>query len=436
MLAEDEQRLIETELARRRAEAAGAWALDDEVVLLGAGEPIGVPGRGDITYPFRSHSEYFYLTDLNRPGEVLAFDPGEGWTHFRTPVKEAELLWTGAQEIGGAQPTIAELAPWIAARRKRPLARLGCPVPDVAEDRSASERLRLELSRIRRRKDAVELGRMRAAAAATRVAFAAIGPHIAAGATEFEIRVELEAATLRAGADAMAYDTIVASGPNAAVLHCAPTHREFAAGEPVLIDAGGEYRGYASDVTRTYAVGGRFPAAMRAIYELVHEAQRAALGQCSPAVEWRDVHLAAAVAIAGGLCDLGFLRGEPESLVESGASQLFFPHGVGHLVGLGVRDAPEPLPERKDQPPPFPNLRIDLPLEPRMVVTVEPGVYFVPALLNDPDRRRIHRDEVAWDRVDEMLGVGGVRIEDNVLITDTGHESLTGEIPQAAVPAG
>jgi Xaa-Pro aminopeptidase len=427
-----ELRLIETELARRRAEAADAWGLVDEVVLVGAGDPVAIPGRGDITYPFRSHSEYFYLTDLNRPGGVLAFDPGEGWTHFRSPVTDEERLWTGAEQTIEDQPTIAEVEPWIAARRRRPMAVLGCRLPGVSGERDVSERLRSELSRIRRRKDAVELARMRAAASATRVAFAAIEHRLDAGVSEFEVRVELEAAALRAGADAMAYDTIVASGPNSAVLHSAPTHRRLAAGDLVLIDAGGECRGYASDVTRTYAVGGRFTAETRDIYALVQDAQRAALARCEPGVEWRDVHLAAALKIAGGLRDLGFLRGGPESLVESGASLLFFPHGVGHLVGLGVRDAADPLPERKDLPPPFPNLRIDLPLEPRMVVTVEPGVYFIPALVNDPERRRIHRDEVAWDRVEKMLGVGGVRIEDNALITESGHESLTAEIPQAA----
>lgn len=411
---------------------ADAWELVDEVVLVGAGEPIAVPGRGDITYPFRSHSEYFYLTDLNRPGGVLAFDPGEGWVHFRSPVTDEERLWTGAEETNEDQPTVAELEPWIAARRGRSTAVLGCPPHGVSSEPRLSESLRLELSRIRRRKDAVELERMRVAAAATRVAFAAIEHHLDPGASEFEVRVDLEAAALRAGADAMAYDTIVASGPNSAVLHSAPTDRRLAAGDLVLIDAGGESRGYASDVTRTYAVGGRFTAETRDIYALVQEAQRAALALCEPGVEWREVHLAAALKIVGGLRDLGFLRGDPESLVESGASQLFFPHGVGHLVGLGVRDASDPLPERKELPPPFPNLRIDLPLEPRMVVTVEPGVYFIPALLNDPERRRIHRDAVAWDRVERMLGVGGVRIEDNALITDTGHESLTGEIPQAA----
>jgi Xaa-Pro aminopeptidase len=108
---------------------------------------------------------------------------------------------------------------------------------------------------------------------------------------------------------------------------------------------------------------------------------------------------------------------------------MFFPHGVGHLVGLGVRDAGGVLAERRNDPPPYPNLRIDLPLVTGMVVTVEPGLYFVPAILRDPERRRAHRDDVDWDRVDRMLGFGGIRIEDNVLITDEGHDVITADIP-------
>jgi Xaa-Pro aminopeptidase len=109
---------------------------------------------------------------------------------------------------------------------------------------------------------------------------------------------------------------------------------------------------------------------------------------------------------------------------------LFFPHGIGHLLGLGVRDAGgTPLPDRRDDPKPYPNLRIDLPLEPGMVVTVEPGVYFVPALLGDREQRRRHRREVDWDRVETMLEFGGIRIEDDLLITESGHENLTADVP-------
>jgi Xaa-Pro aminopeptidase len=166
------------------------------------------------------------------------------------------------------------------------------------------------------------------------------------------------------------------------------------------------------------------------LHAVVRGAQRAAIESCRPGVDWRDVHLVAALAIAEGLAACGILRGDPGSLVQSGAVWLFFPHGVGHLVGLGVRDAGgTPLPERRHDPKPYPNLRIDLPLEPGMVVTVEPGVYLVPALLNDAEHRRRQRGRVAWGRVDKMRGFGGIRIEDNVLITDDGHEVITADIP-------
>jgi Xaa-Pro aminopeptidase len=127
--------------------------------------------------------------------------------------------------------------------------------------------------------------------------------------------------------------------------------------------------------------------------------------------------------------DFGVLRGDPDGLVERQAVSLFFPHGVGHMVGLGVRDAGEILPGREPRADEFPRLRIDLPLEPGFVVTVEPGIYFVPALLGDPELRARHRDAVDWDRAERMLGFGGIRIEDNVLVTDGEPEVLTADVP-------
>ena len=176
-------------------------------------------------------------------------------------------------------------------------------------------------------------------------------------------------------------------------------------------------------------MGGRLSTEQQELHALVHAAERAAIERCVPGTEWVDVHLTAAQVIAEGLVAFGLLRGEPSALVESGATSLFFPHGIGHLVGLGVRDAGGPLRERRDTPSPIANLRINLPLEPRFVVTVEPGIYFVPAILQDPERRERHRDAVDWGRVDRMLGFGGIRIEDNVLITDGGHEILTSDVP-------
>jgi Xaa-Pro aminopeptidase len=136
--------------------------------------------------------------------------------------------------------------------------------------------------------------------------------------------------------------------------------------------------------------------------------------------------------IAEGLVELGLLRGDPEGLVERGSQALFFPHGVGHMVGLGIRDAGEVLRGRESRDEGFPRLRVDLPLMPGHVFTVEPGVYFVPALLEDAELRERHRDAVDWERAESMLGFGGIRIENDVLITEDGNEVLTAEIPLLA----
>ena len=421
---------IERQLLRRRTAVADSWRLEDQVVLIGAGDLIPRPGRDDATYRFETHSEYYYLTDRNRPGGVLAFDPGEGWVDFVAPVTANDRLWSGLPAAESEALTTDDLEAWLAARIGRPLAWLGSAPAGAQFDSGLADELRFGLSRVRRPKDAVELERMRVAQRATSAAFVAVVPFLREGVSERQAQIELEAAAFRHGAEAMAYDTIVGGGVNSAVLHFAPTSRQFQAGELVLIDAGAQYLGYASDITRTYPIGGRLTPTQRELHSVVHAAHQAAIGRCRGGVEWRDVHLTAATVIAEGLAGYGVLRGDAESLVQSGAVSLFFPHGVGHLVGLGVRDAGgTPLPERRHDPKPYPNLRIDLPLEAGLVVTVEPGVYFVPALLQDPDNRRRYHDQVRWDRVDAMLDFGGIRIEDNVLITDDGHEVITGDVP-------
>jgi Xaa-Pro aminopeptidase len=269
---------------------------------------------------------------------------------------------------------------------------------------------------------------MRIAAEATRAGFAELVALIEPGRSERELQVALEAAFMLGGGDFLAFETIVAAGDHAAVLHFAPTTRALRDGELLLVDAGAEFRGYASDVTRTYAVGGAFTPEQALVYETVRQAGEAAIAACRPGVEWRDVHRAAALVVADGLVELGVLRGSRDSLVESGAVTLFFPHSVGHMVGLGVRDAGAASDERRDPPPGLPRLRVDIPLAPRQAWTVEPGVYVVPALL----ARTRGRDEVVWDRVDQLQGFGGVRLEQNVLIGGDGCEVLTAAVPLAA----
>jgi Xaa-Pro aminopeptidase len=281
------------------------------------------------------------------------------------------------------------------------------------------------LVHVRRPKDDVELARMRAAAEVTRAGFAELVGLIAPGRSERELQVALEAAFLRSGGDFLAFESIVAAGVHAAVLHFSPTARELRDGDLLLVDAGAEYRGYASDVTRTYPAGAAFSAEQALVHDTVRRAGETAIAACRPGVAWHDVHRAAALVVAEGLVELGVLRGSPETLVESGAATLFFPHGVGHMVGLGVRDTGAASDDANEPVAGLPPLRVDIPLQRRHAWTVEPGIYFVPALL----ARERGRGDVDWQRVDEFQGFGGVRLEQNVLISGDGCEVLTAAVP-------
>jgi Xaa-Pro aminopeptidase len=428
--AEESDDAVTKAIEGRRRAIEAEWSEFGAIVVIGAGHPIPIPGRADRVYPFLAHSEYFYLTDRQRPGAVLAYDPQEGWSEFVPVIGADERLWSGDVSDEGGTP-VSELARWLEKRRGRRLAQLGAPIPNASSDAAVAGELRTRMDRVRRRKDDLELTRMRRAADATRAGFETAVPFIAPAISERALQIEIEVGFFRHGADTLAYDSIIASGPNAAVLHHLPTQRLLGAGELVLIDAGAECRCYDCDVTRTYPVSGEFNAEQSDMYALVRRVQRAAIERCRAGVEYRDIHLAAALDVAQGLLDAGLVRGNVADLVERGASTLFFPHGIGHMVGLGVRDAGGYLPGRsRSEAPALRFLRIDLPLEPGHVVTIEPGIYFPSHVLDDPEIRRQYRDTVAWSRVDKLRGFGGIRIEDNVLILDGGNEVLTRAIPK------
>lgn len=425
-------------LRNRRQRAATAWSLSDEIVLIAAGEPLSIPGGADQTYPFRVHPEYRWLTERSEPGGILAFDPATGWEDLVPEVTESQIVWEGRSDHGA--PSTALLAPWLSQRRGRSIVNLGCPLVGVRSDPLRVGLLRAQLTHARRPKDAEEIDRIRRAVAATAAGFAAAERLIRPGVTERFLQIEIEAEFFRHGGQNTAYDSIVGGGPNSVVFHFSPSPRAVETGEMVLIDAGTERDGYCADVTRTFAsdgtrgfakTGGRLAKAQQEIYDIVLRAQIEAVNRCRLGVEWTDVHLGAARTMADGLSQMGLLRGRAEDLVEREVHTLFFPHGIGHMVGLGVRDASGVLPGRTKNPrPSLATLRMDLPLEPGYVVTVEPGLYFIPALLQDKRRRQRFAHEVDWRRVDELIGLGGVRIEDNVLVTTAEPENLTAAIPK------
>jgi Xaa-Pro aminopeptidase len=288
---------------------------------------------------------------------------------------------------------------------------------------------------LRRVKEPGEIAELREAARVTAAAFRATARATRPESHERGLWTLFEA-VLRMGGCTTGYDTILTQAGE--VLHNHDHSQELVAGRMVLLDGGGECAsGYGVDVTRTWPVSGAFDARQRAAYEAVLEAQLAAIGRCRVGVRFREVHDAACLVLAQFLVDEGLLRGSAEDAVATGVHALFFPHGVGHLLGLDVHDL-ENFGDRPSYPPGASRpeafgtcyLRLDLPLEAGWVVTVEPGFYAVPAILGDPALRDKFAGAVDFDRAARWIGFGGIRIEDDVLITAGGPEVLTERIPK------
>ncbi len=419
-------------LTERRARFATGLPADDTLLLVAAGHPVPRPENSDQTYPFLAHTEYVYLAGRDCAGGVVAFDPRNGprrgWRDFVPDVTESERVWEGRRPWPGE--SLAELPGWLEARRDRPLAWLGSPPQSGAVEGALTAPVREILTATRRVKDETEIALVRRAVDATAAGFARLRALLRPGVSERSLQIELEAEFFRHGATRTGYGSIVGSGPNSAILHFEPSGRGAQAGEFVLVDAGAEIDRYTADVTRTYIAGQ--PSSFQGdLYAVVLRAQERAVARCLPGAEWKEVHLATAVDLVSGLVELGVMRGNAEALIEREAHTLFFPHGLGHMFGLGVRDASGLAPGRqKDPRPALRTLRMDLPLATGYLVTVEPGLYFIPPLLDDPERRKRFHDCVNWSLVDQHRSIGGVRIEDNVLVTDGAPEVLTRMIPK------
>jgi len=411
-------------LTARRARIAKAWSLTDEVVLIPAGDPIGIPGT-DEHYPFRAHPEHRYLADMNEPGRVLAYDAREDrWTLFAPRVPVEQIIWYGnVEEVG---TPVAELDAWLEGRTVRSI---GACEGDGDSDLSTA------VTVARRIKDDEEMARMRRAAEATEEGFLEAMEAAFPTLTEFQLEAELEVGFLRGRANRSAFDSIVAAGRNAAVLHHSPSSTQIDDNEFVLIDAGAAVDGYMCDCTRTFVVYGKPSEDQASVHAIVLEAQKAAIEMCRAGVEYREIHMVATRVIAIGLAEMGVLVGEPERCVENAAVTLFFPHGVGHLIGLATHDPGGYASGRKKSDAPgLRNLRADLPLEAGMVVTIEPGIYFIEVAIKDPARRAEFGDSVNWERAESLIPLGGVRIEDSVHVTDGDPEVLTAGIPRSIKP--
>jgi len=229
------------------------------------------------------------------------------------------------------------------------------------------------------------------------------------------------------------YTCICASGNNSATLHyghaAAPNNRQIKDGELVLLDMGAEYNCYASDITRTYPVNGKFTEDQKEVYESVLAAQDAVLNAMKPGILWPDMHRLANKVICEELKKHGFIKGEVDDLVKNHIGSLFMPHGLGHFLGLDTHDVggyPEGVERSKE--PGLKSLRSGRALKEGMVITVEPGIYFISAILEpalqDPEKSKF----LVAEKIQRFKNFGGVRLEDNVIVTKNGIENMT-QIP-------
>jgi Xaa-Pro aminopeptidase len=406
------------------------------------------------TYPFRASSHFLYFAGVPLEHAAIRLEAGKLTLYMDNPTT-ADALWHGASH------SREEIAAQIGADASWPLADLKeqsepvatIPVQDAATrlaqarilDRTAVERtlqsqdqsLAEAIVTLRLTHDQEALTQIRKAVDVSVIAHQAGMAATRHATTEAQVRAAMEQIILAANMSC-AYSSIVTV--QGEVLHNNHYHHSLQSGDLLLADVGAETSsGWASDITRTWPVSGRFSATQRAIYDCVLAAHDAAIAAIQPDVEYRDIHLLACQVLAEGLVDLGILKGNPSDLVEQDAHALFFPHGVGHLLGLDVHDMEDlgdlagyaPGRQRSDR---FGlcYLRLDRPLQAGMVVTIEPGFYQVPAILQDPTRRSRYQYLVDWDRLAEFQDVRGIRIEDDVRVTATGAEILTEALPTDA----
>jgi Xaa-Pro aminopeptidase len=418
--------------ASRRDEALAAFA--GGVAIFPSART--VLRNGDSSYAFRQDSDFYYLTGFTEPDAVLVLAPeGTGarsllfmqrrnrdlevWTGSRLGVERARetLLVDDAYPIDELEQRLTDLL--VGASTLHYAFGAHGPVDRIVRDalEAAREKTRrggrspyvvaepsTTLHPMRLRKNDDEVALLRRACAITHAGHVAGMRATRPGEYEYTIQAVIESEYRRLGAQSMAYESIVAGGDNATVLHYVSNRDRLQAGQLLLVDSGCELDCYATDVTRTWPVDGRFTSEQRALYDIVLAAQAAGIDRVRPGVPRNEFHDAAVRTIVEGLIDVGLLQGSVDENLASEAYREYYMHGTGHWLGLDVHDA-GPYREPDDSP---------LVLRAGMITTVEPGIY-------------VRRDSSAPER---FKGIG-IRIEDDILVTPDGNENLTASIPKA-----
>lgn len=416
-----------------------------EGVIYLKGEEIMYRYGTDYEFPFRQESNFWYLTGVNEPDYHAVIDISTGDYHLFAPKRDSQYaVWHGRirpeEEIRELYKpdhlhydhqilsVLKELNPSVVYCLNEEQA-------EFVEDLDRSFKLETDtlvdaLTYCRMIKTDYELGLMRKAAAVNNVAHLEVMKSVKPGMHEYEAKAIFDYHQIRNGLLQPAYNGIHAGGKNSAILHYVENDKQIKDGELYLIDAGFEYKGYASDFTRTYPVNGRFTEMQSAIYQIVLHALDKSIELVQPGVKMEDLHLNACRIILEGLKEVGIVNGRVDDMMEEDIFALFFPHGLGHFLGLDTHDVggyPKGV-DRIDRPG-IKYLRVRRELLPGMVITIEPGIYFIPALLKPALEDEKRSKFLNAQKIEGLLDFGGVRIEDNLIITEEGYENLT-DVPK------
>ncbi len=435
-------------------------AVGSGLILFLGNDEVGMNYTANV-YPFRQDSTFLYFWAVDHPGLSAVIDVDAGTeTLFGDDVTVADVVWSGPQPsmadraaTGGVTATapaasLAErlsaaltlgrpvhfLAPYRAEHTVKLAALLGVAPGDVRDKRSAA--LHQAVAAQRLYKTPEEVADIELAVDVSREMYAAAMRAARPGRKEHQVVAEIARVVMARGC--------TYSFPPICSVHGETLHNPFyrntlSAGDWLVLDSGAETPNHnASDITRTIPVSGTFSSRQRAIYDTVLGAQMGAIAAIKPGVPYRDVHLGAAKSIATSLAALGLMQGDLDEAVAAGAHALFFPHGLGHMMGMDVHDMENlgedivgygPGYERSTQFG-LGYLRLARPLEPGFVLTVEPGVYFIPALIDQWKAEGRHTAFINYAEVEKFRDARGCRIEDDVLVTEKGGRVLGPAIPK------
>ena len=441
---------------RNRIRAAAA----DGGVILWLGHSLQPRNYANNSYPFRQNSHFLYYTGLAEPDlAMISFPDTDTDILFSRPADIDDIVWSGPgpsledmahgagigrvediaklketiDEIRGQNRPIHYLPPYQHSSALRIARLLRIRVESVG--RNASAALMERVADQRSVKSAEEIAEIEDALAITarmhRAAMAAARP----GLRESDIAGTIQGIALSAGRS-QAFSPIVTI--HGEVLHNSSRDNILESGQLLLNDSGAESpMYYASDITRTYPVDGKFTPRQAEIYQVVLDTQRAAIGMIKPKVSYMDVHLGACRVLAEGLKNAGLMKGNAADAVESGAHALFMPHSIGHMMGLDVHDMEDlgnilGYKKKASWQGPFGlnYLSLDRPLKAGFVLTVEPGVYFIPAMIERWRDEKKFSEFINYDELGAWLSFGGIRIEDDVLVTPKGSRLLGPPIPK------